>query len=169
MDRCVRVGVFETNWQDLVCHLKTRHATTKSGFISATSARFWLNGQGTQRHRKRDSSRQLKFGKTLGSSIDVGKAEDFQKRSKKRLAFSAGVTKESEMVEWSAEQVTEITQPGLQKHHRNSTRRHQSDRKRTKRILGDPTEGSGGGGVRRRVVWRRAAQGSPNQQQQPQP
>ena len=29
----------------------------------------------------------------------MGKAEDFQQRSKKRLAFSAGVTKESEMME----------------------------------------------------------------------
>ena len=41
----------------------------------------------------------------------MGKAEDFQQWSKKTQAFSARVIKESEMMlQWSAEQVTEITQ-----------------------------------------------------------
>ena len=49
--------------------------------------------------------------KDTGSPIDVGKAEDFQQWSKKTQAFSARVMKESEMMlQWSAEQVTEITQ-----------------------------------------------------------
>ena len=66
------------------------------------------------------TSRQLKFGKTLQVSFDVkvlgrpkefsSKEEDFQQWSKKTEAFFAGVIKEPEMMlEWSAEQATEIT------------------------------------------------------------
>ena len=65
-------------------------------------------------------SRQLKFGKTLRVSFDVkvlgrpkefsSQEEDFQQWSKKTEAFFAGVIKEPEMMlEWSAEQATEIT------------------------------------------------------------
>ena len=65
-------------------------------------------------------SRQVKFGKTLRVSIDVkgsvrpkeftGREEDFQQWSKKTEAIFAGVIKESEMMlEWPAEQPTEIT------------------------------------------------------------
>ena len=43
-----------------------------------------------------------------------GKEEDFQQWSKKTQAFFAGVIKESEMMlEWSAEQSTEITQEAI--------------------------------------------------------
>ena len=49
--------------------------------------------------------------KGLGRSKEFsGKEEDFQQWSKKTEAFSAGVIKESElMLEWAAEQSTEIT------------------------------------------------------------
>ena len=65
-------------------------------------------------------SRQLKFGKDTPSLIDVkgvgrpkeftGREEDFKQWSKKAEAFFACVIKESGMVlEWTAEQPTEIT------------------------------------------------------------
>ena len=65
-------------------------------------------------------SRQPKFGWILPGLIDVkglgrpkescGKKEDFQQWSKKTEAFFAGVIKESEMMlEWAAEQPTDIT------------------------------------------------------------
>ena len=48
--------------------------------------------------------------KDAPSLIDVGKEEDFQQWSNKTEAFFAGVIKESEvMLEWAAEQTTEIT------------------------------------------------------------
>ena len=41
-------GAFEINRQDFgSVAKKTRHATTKSGSISATSVRHWLNDQGS--------------------------------------------------------------------------------------------------------------------------
>ena len=65
-------------------------------------------------------SRQLKFGKDTPSLINVkglgspkeftGREEDFPQWSKKTEAFFAGVIKASEMMlEWAAEQPTEIT------------------------------------------------------------
>ena len=39
----------------------------------------------------------------------TGREEDFQQGSKKTETFVAGVIKESEMLEWAAEQPTEIT------------------------------------------------------------
>ena len=70
----VSFGMAHSEW---ACQLKTLHATTKSRLISATSVRFWLNGQGTQRHRKEDSSRQLKFGKTLGVPLTWARRKIF--------------------------------------------------------------------------------------------
>ena len=42
-----------------------------------------------------------------------GREADFQQWSKKTEAFFAGVIKESEMLEWAAEQTTEVTTPAI--------------------------------------------------------
>ena len=73
----------------------------------------------SQNHGQSTILLQPKVGKTLRIIIDVnglgrpkefsGKEEDFQQWSKKTEAFFAGVIKESEMMlEWAAEQTTEI-------------------------------------------------------------
>ena len=56
---------------------------------------------------------------------------------------------------------------GLQKHHRNSTRRHPERDKKSEMVAGEGKKESEILGGPARVVWRRV-QGSPNQQQ-PQP
>ena len=78
----------------------------ESGFADAVRA---INNLATAQVRKDTPS--LIDVKGLGRPKEFsGKEEDFQRWSKKTEAFFAGVIKESEMVlEWAAEQATEIT------------------------------------------------------------
>ena len=78
---------------------------------------IWIGRSSTGNQQSCDTQN---FGKTLRGLIDVnglgrpkefsGKEEDFQQWSKKTEDFFVGVIKESEMMlEWAAEQTTEIT------------------------------------------------------------
>ena len=88
------------------------HVESSSGsriWICRCSASNQLNNLATAQVRKDTPS--LIDVKGLGRPKDfTGREEDFQQWSKKTVAFSAGVIKESEMMlEWAAEQPTEIT------------------------------------------------------------
>ena len=80
--------------------------TAESGLAGAVRA---INNLATAQVRKDTPS--LIDVKGLGRPKEfTGREEDFQQWSKKTEAFFAGVTKESEMMlEWAAEQPTEIT------------------------------------------------------------
>ena len=81
---------------------------------------FTVRAQVTAESGLADAVRAAQVRKDTPSLIDLkglgrpreftGREEDFQQRSKKTEAFFAGVIKESEMMlEWAAEQATEIT------------------------------------------------------------
>ena len=85
-------------------------AAAESGLADAVRA---INNLATAQVRKETPS--LVDVQGLGRPKEFpGKEEDFQQWSKKTEAFFAGVIKESEMMlEWAAEQATEITTPAI--------------------------------------------------------
>ena len=94
-----------TQLQQELFNLRAQVAA-QSGLTDAVRA---INNLGTAQVRKDTPS--LIDVKGLGRPKEFsGKEEDFQQWSKKTEAFFAGVIKESEMMlEWAAEQATEIT------------------------------------------------------------
>ena len=85
-------------------------------FASSSGSRIWTCRCSASNQQSRDSSRSEGYSEShrcesLGRPKEfTGREEDFQQWSKKTKTFFAGVIKESEMMlEWAAEQPTEIT------------------------------------------------------------
>ena len=79
---------------------------------SSSGSRIWTCRRSASNQQSRDSSSSERPSEShrCGPKEFSGKEEDFQQWSKKMEAFFAGVIKESEMMlEWPAEQPTEIT------------------------------------------------------------
>ena len=95
-----------TQLQQELCTLRAQVAAG-SGLADAVRA---INNLATAQVRK-DTPSLIDVMKGLGRPKEfTGREEDFQQWSKKTEAFFAGVIKESEMMlEWAAEQPTEIT------------------------------------------------------------